>query len=96
MEGLAFARCYPGCSGGGWALAGTPWRSLPPRFMTGSAARTMAKKLQEKGGSLLLDPESFFVKGMEGPLRSGELDRAATWARMLVKEVEPTHLGAQQ
>jgi nucleotide-binding universal stress UspA family protein len=84
-------------------VVGSPYPELPeadlegrPRFMTGSAAKVMAKKLQENGGSLLLDPESFFVKGMEGSLRSGELDRAATWARMLLKEVEPTHLGAQQ
>jgi menaquinone-dependent protoporphyrinogen IX oxidase len=35
-----------------------------PRLMTGSAARVMARKLQEKGVSLLAPPESFFVKGM--------------------------------
>src|SRR5215217_1215736 len=81
---------------GGLSVACFDTRFALPRFMTGSAAKVMAKKLQEKGGSLLLDPESFFVKGMEGPLSSGELDRAATWARMLVKEVDPTHLGAQQ
>jgi hypothetical protein len=66
-----------------------------PRFMTGSAAKVMAEKLREKGVSLLAEPESFFVKGTEGPLRDGELERASTWARTLVKEVEATHRGEQ-
>jgi flavodoxin len=54
-----------------------------PRWMSGSAAKVMAEKLQEKGISLIVPPESFYVKGTEGPLRSGELDRAAAWAQML-------------
>jgi flavodoxin len=59
-----------------------------PRFMTGSASKVMAGKLREKGVSLLVEPESFFVKGTEGPLREGELERASTWARQIVDEVE--------
>jgi flavodoxin len=59
-----------------------------PRFMTGSAAKVMAGKLREKGVSLLVEPESYFVEGTEGPLREGELERAATWARQIVDEVE--------
>jgi hypothetical protein len=38
-----------------------------PRWMTDSAAKVMTRKLQEKGIALLVPPESFFVKGMEGP-----------------------------
>jgi hypothetical protein len=53
----------------------------------------MASKLLEKGVSLLAEPESFFVKGTEGPLRDGELERASKWARTLVKEVQATHRG---
>ena len=67
-----------------------------PRFMTGSAAKVMAAKLREKGVSLLVPPESFFVKGTEGPLRDGELDRAAVWARMLIKEVDAPSPEARQ
>jgi hypothetical protein len=48
----------------------------------------MAAKLREKGVSLLAEPESFIVKGTEGPLRDGELERASTWARQIVDEVE--------
>ncbi len=61
----------------------------------GSAAKTMAKKLQTMGVSLLLPPESFFVKG-NGPLKSGEVERAATWARMLFNKVEATHPAMQR
>jgi hypothetical protein len=67
-----------------------------PRWMTGSAAKVMARTLQEKGVSLLLQPESFFVKGTQGPLRDGELDRAAAWARMLIKEVDAPSPEARQ
>jgi flavodoxin len=63
-----------------------------PRWMTGSAADVMEEKLREKGISLLLPPESFFVKGRRGSLRNGELERAAAWARVLLQEVEaPRH-----
>ena len=46
-----------------------------PRLMTGSAARVIARTLQEKGVSLLVEPESFFVKGTQGPLRTGPRPR---------------------
>jgi flavodoxin I len=57
----------------------------------GSAAKVMAKRLQTMGVSLLLPPESFFVKGMQGPMRSGEVERAATWARMVFTKAEASH-----
>jgi flavodoxin len=67
-----------------------------PRWMTGSAAGVMARKLQERGVSLIAPPESFFVKGTEGPLRNGELERAAGWARMLIEKVEVPGSATQQ
>jgi flavodoxin len=59
-----------------------------PRWMTGSAAGMLTKKLRKMGVSHLFPPESFLVKGMQGPLESGELERAANWARMLREKVE--------
>jgi flavodoxin len=59
-----------------------------PRWLTGSAARVMAKKFREMGGALIAPPESFFVENSEGPLERGALERAATWARALAKAVE--------
>ena len=65
---------------GSLAIALFDTRFRLPRWMTGSAAKVMAKKFQEKGITLLVPPESFFVKGKEGPLRGGELERGSTWA----------------
>lgn len=62
----------------------------------GSAAKTMAKKLQKMGVSLLLPPESFFVEGTKGPMRSGEVERAASWAKTLFNKVEAAHPAMQR
>lgn len=51
----------------------------------GYAAGRIAENLKKKGGNLLANPEPFFVAGKEGPLKEGELDRAATWAKGLIK-----------
>ena len=50
----------------------------------GYAAETMAKKLQKKGGTLVVPPEWFLVKDSEGPLRDGELERATEWAKRIL------------
>lgn len=48
--------------------------------MVGYAAPRIAKMLQANGGQLVVAPEGFIVQGKEGPLKRGELERAATWA----------------
>lgn len=58
-----------------------------PTWITGSAARGMAKQLKHVGAQLL-PPESFMVTGREGPLEEGELDHAAQWARALHDEFQ--------
>jgi flavodoxin I len=45
----------------------------------GYAAQPIAEALKEKGGEIVLPPEAFFVKGEQGPLKDGELERAACW-----------------
>jgi flavodoxin len=56
------------------------------RFLTfmvrlfGYAAKPLANHLEKKGGDLVMPPEGFIVNGKEGPLKEGELERAATWA----------------
>ena len=55
-----------------------------PVFLSGSAARTIAKPLRNNGARFLVPPESFFVEGREGPLAEGELERAGAWADTLV------------
>ena len=49
----------------------------------GYAAKPMADALVSKGGQLAVPPEGFFVKASEGPLKDGELERAAAWAKSL-------------
>jgi flavodoxin len=61
-----------------------PSRILPPFVkIFGYAAKPIADSLVNKGGKLVTPPEGFLVKGMEGPLKEGELERAATWAERL-------------
>ena len=47
----------------------------------GYAAGRIAGNLKKKGGTLIASPEGFFVTGGQGPLREGELERAAGWAK---------------
>ena len=47
----------------------------------GFAAEKIADRMTEKGGSLASTPEGFFVTGKKGPLKEGELERAASWAK---------------
>jgi flavodoxin len=60
------------------------------RLWKNSAAPRMARQLRTMGVEPIVPPESFFVKTMkkEGPLLAGEVERAATWARMLFTKAE--------
>jgi len=51
----------------------------------GYAAGRIASNLKGKGGTLAASPEGFFVNGTQGPLREGELERAADWAKGIVE-----------
>jgi hypothetical protein len=65
-----------------------------PGFLWGSAAKGMAKLLEDAGHRLVVAPESFLVDGPTGPqfdrLREGELDRARAWAAELGSTVATT------
>ena len=71
-------------------LAGLPaaafdTRFQMPRWLSGSAADVIAKRLRKAGCDLVMPPESFFVaRGQEGPLLAGERERAGAWARALL------------
>jgi len=51
----------------------------------GYAAGKIAGSLKKKGGILILSPEPFFAKSKEGPLKEGELERAAVWAKRILE-----------
>ena len=73
------------------AIKGVNVAAFDTRFSTklvgifGYAAGKIANSLKRKGGTLILSPEPFFVKGKEGPLKEGELERAADWAKGIVE-----------
>ena len=49
----------------------------------GYAAGKIAASLKSKGANLVAEPEGFFVDDKEGPLKEGELERAAAWGKGL-------------
>ncbi len=48
----------------------------------GYAAPKLADILISKGGELVISPEGFIVKGKEGPLLAGEIERATGWIKL--------------
>ena len=51
----------------------------------GYAAGRIANNLKKKGSTLIASPEGFFVTGGQGPLKEGELERAAGWAKGILE-----------
>jgi flavodoxin I len=54
----------------------------------GYAAGRIAGSLKRDGAALIVSPEGFFVEGTEGPLREGEVERAAHWAQEIAKSTK--------
>jgi len=52
----------------------------------GYAAGRIAGNLKKKGGTLIASSEGFFVTGSKGPLKEGELERSAGWAKGILEE----------
>lgn len=73
------------------AIRGINVAAFDTRFSTrlvgifGYAAVRIADSLKRNGGVLIAPPEGFFVKGRKGPLKEGEIERAASWAKVIVK-----------
>ena len=73
------------------AIKGMNVAAFDTRFSTklvaifGYAAGKIAGSLKTKGGTLILPPEAFFVKSKEGPLKEGDLERAAGWAKRILE-----------
>ena len=82
-------------------IAGTNVAAFDTRLVAkwvrifGYAAGRIASSLGEKSGTLTVPPEPFFVEGSEGPLRDGEVEHAADWAREIVRTKISNHASAQ-
>jgi flavodoxin len=63
-------------------------------FLHRYAAKPIATALRAKGGREVVAPEGFFVADTEGPLKAGELERAAAWARAIQQASE--HMMSQR
>jgi len=76
------------------AISGTNVAAFDTRLTTrlvkifGFAAGRIASSLEKLGGRLVVPPEPFYVVGGEGPLREGEVERAAGWAREIEKNIQ--------
>jgi flavodoxin len=51
------------------------------------AGPRIASALEEAGATLVVEPEGFIVEDTEGPLKAGELERAAEWAGRILTAV---------
>ncbi len=73
----------------GTAVKGLKFATFDTRYsgkfvrVFGFAAEKIGENLVSKGGVQSSPPEPFYVKGKKGPLKEGELERAANWARGL-------------
>ncbi len=75
------------------AIEGIDVAAFDTRFASGFAkifgyaAVRIANTLKRKGGSLVVGPEGFIVEATKGPLKDGELERAALWAGEVLRSV---------
>jgi flavodoxin I len=76
------------------AFKGTNVAAFDTRFSSrlarifGYAAGRISDSLKRKGGTLIASPEGFFVEGTEGPLKEGEVERAAGWAKEIIESMK--------
>lgn len=52
-------------------------------FISGDALKKISKELIRAGAVVSAKPQAFFVKGKEGPLFEGELNKAIEWAKSI-------------
>lgn len=71
-------------------IAAAAVKSSALRFIVdlgGYAAKPIANRLRKKGADLIVPPEGFVVADTEGPLKEGEIERAAAWGRQIAETI---------
>lgn len=81
-------RLLPGSLAGVRAITFDTRMEIFVARLFGYAAIRIRDALESKGARILVDPEGFVVNGREGPLKSGEQERAAEWARTIPARME--------
>ena len=56
-------------------------------FIHGDAAKKISRILDAIGAEIITEPEVFYVQGNEGPLYSGEVEKAVSWANLITKKI---------
>jgi flavodoxin len=54
----------------------------------GYGAKPISELLKRNGGDLAVPPEGFLVEDVEGPLKEGEMERAANWAKKIFESIK--------
>ena len=54
----------------------------------GYGAKPISELLKRNGGDLVAPPEGFLVEDVEGPLKEGEIERAANWAKKIFESIK--------
>jgi flavodoxin len=67
----------------GVPVAAFDTRYRMPRTLSGAASLVIVNQMRLGGAILLAEPQSFFVRGREGPLEPGEEERATEWGANL-------------
>jgi flavodoxin len=49
-------------------------------FFFTDAAKKISKELARAGAAIIVNPQDFYVRKAEGPLRDGEMEKASVWA----------------
>lgn len=52
-------------------------------FIHGDGASKISKALENAGAEIITQPKGFFVRGKEGPLLKGEMEKALEWASVI-------------
>jgi hypothetical protein len=65
------------------AVATFDTRASAVRRLPASAGRTLTRLARHRGYRIIDRPQGFLVADTDGPLLSGELERAAAWGRQL-------------
>lgn len=58
------------------------------KIFHGDAAKKISQKLVEAGAEIVGKPQAFFVKGKDGPLFEGEIEKATKWAKSIKIKIE--------
>lgn len=56
-------------------------------FISGNAAKKIAKALENSGMNVIVSPMGFYVKGNEGPLIEGEMKKVEAWVKLIISKL---------